>query len=277
MWQGLAGHWDGTWTNHTFNSNGELSVDVTVNPDCTAQAVIEGVFGQPGPQTVDATYRDENGTVIEVQADPIFGDLTINLAANGALTLNGTGLHQSIESVTGIGQVSATDISIDIELTFTGGGSAEESIELLHEITATPTATATPTPSPACPGATAPPGGTCPPCPTGPGAVANSTCPPTATPTGTPGPPLTQGDVDCSGGVGSVDALKVLRHVASLPVNNPETCPDIGAEVASFWGDVDCSDLVNSVDALKILRFVAGLTVQQVGECPDIGTAVLVD
>ena len=30
-WQGLAGHWEGTWTNHTFSSNGELTADVSIN------------------------------------------------------------------------------------------------------------------------------------------------------------------------------------------------------------------------------------------------------
>ena len=38
-----------------------------------------------------------------------------------------------------------------------------------------------------------------------------------------------QGDVDCGGDVSSVDALKVLRYVASLPVNQTEPCTDIGA------------------------------------------------
>jgi hypothetical protein len=37
------------------------------------------------------------------------------------------------------------------------------------------------------------------------------------------------GDVDCSGSVTSVDALKVLRFVALLSVSQTEPCPDIGA------------------------------------------------
>lgn len=35
------------------------------------------------------------------------------------------------------------------------------------------------------------------------------------------------GDVDCNGIVNSVDALKVLRFVAGLSVNQTEPCPDI--------------------------------------------------
>jgi hypothetical protein len=83
---------------------------------------------------------------------------------------------------------------------------------------------------------------------------------------------LTQGDVDCNGGVTSVDALKELRHVAQLSVSQTQPCPIIGTDVASFWGDVDCSGSVSSVDALKILRYVALLSVSQTEPCPDIGT-----
>jgi hypothetical protein len=38
------------------------------------------------------------------------------------------------------------------------------------------------------------------------------------------------GDVDCSGEVTSVDALKILRFVADLPYTQtePPPCPDIG-------------------------------------------------
>jgi hypothetical protein len=41
----------------------------------------------------------------------------------------------------------------------------------------------------------------------------------------------TWGDNDCSGAVNSVDALKTLRYVASLPVQQNEPCPDIGTTV----------------------------------------------
>jgi hypothetical protein len=40
------------------------------------------------------------------------------------------------------------------------------------------------------------------------------------------------GDVDCNGTVTSVDALKVLRHVADLSVSQTEPCPDIGTPEA---------------------------------------------
>jgi hypothetical protein len=87
------------------------------------------------------------------------------------------------------------------------------------------------------------------------------------------------GNVDCSGpvtGVGSVDALKVLRFSAGLSVAQSEPCADIGAAIGGgqVQGDVDCSNphAVNAVDALKILRAVANLSVAKpVGCAPVIG------
>jgi predicted outer membrane repeat protein len=91
----------------------------------------------------------------------------------------------------------------------------------------------------------------------------------TASPTSTDGAGL-QGDVDCNGMVNSVDSLKILRHVAELPVSQEDECPPIGDDSGALFGDVDCSDAVDSVDALKILRFVVVLSVAQDEPCPDI-------
>jgi Tol biopolymer transport system component len=82
---------------------------------------------------------------------------------------------------------------------------------------------------------------------------------------------LVQGNLDCDDDVDSVDALLGLRHVASLPVNQPPSCPPIGGVIASLFGDVDCDDDIDSVDALKILRHVAALPVVQTEPCPDVG------
>jgi hypothetical protein len=80
------------------------------------------------------------------------------------------------------------------------------------------------------------------------------------------------GDVDCSLSINSVDALKVLRYNAGLPVTYPAPCVDIGADggTGRLQGDVDCAGTVNAVDALKILRAVAVLWVNQNPGCPDI-------
>jgi hypothetical protein len=107
-------------------------------------------------------------------------------------------------------------------------------------------------------------------------------CPAVATPTPTPSPtpiaagPNAWGNVDCGGGIGAVDSLKLLRFGAGLSVLQTEPCPNVATELhVSGWlqGDVDCLGTVNSVDALKILRFAASLSVNQGPGCPLIGTA----
>jgi hypothetical protein len=128
-----------------------------------------------------------------------------------------------------------------------------------------PSPTPTPTPSPT-PTATATPTASASATPTPTASPASS-----ATPTGSAGQELMQGDVDCDEDVDSVDALKGLRHVAHLSVQQDEPCPDIETEVASKFGDVDCDNDVDAVDALKVLRYVASLPVQQNGDCTDIG------
>jgi len=138
-------------------------------------------------------------------------------------------------------------------------------IEVTGEVMPTPTplATASPTPTAsASPEPTSTPAGT-----------------PTQTATPTPGTGMGQGDVDCDDDVDSVDALKDLRHVAALTVEQTEPCTDIGSPHArlgtagklTLMGDVDCDADVDSVDALKILRHVAALSVQQTEPCRDIG------
>lgn len=149
-WQGLMGHWEGTWVNHTFSSNGTLTMDVVINEDCTAEVTIDGIFGQSGPQHISAIYRDENGTVIEVKNDSIFGDTTISVATDGTISLDGTGLHQAIENAHATGSVGSGQLDLELALTFVGGAMATETIELTQEITDTPTPTPTPevTPTP---------------------------------------------------------------------------------------------------------------------------------
>lgn len=112
-WQDLTGHWEGTWANHTFSSNGTLTMDVVIHENCTAEATIDGVFGQSGPQHISATYRDENGTVIGVENDPIFGDTTISVATDGTISLDGIGLHQAIESVHATGSVGSGQLDLE--------------------------------------------------------------------------------------------------------------------------------------------------------------------
>jgi hypothetical protein len=82
------------------------------------------------------------------------------------------------------------------------------------------------------------------------------------------------GDTNCAvptvGTVNSVDALHVLRRIASLE--------PYGACANNAEADVDCSGTITPVDALKILRHTAGLSVTQIGPepdaCPNVGTAL---
>jgi hypothetical protein len=69
------------------------------------------------------------------------------------------------------------------------------------------------------------------------------------------------GDVNCSGAVDSVDALRVLAIVAGMAVPQ-EVCAS---------PNVDCDGDEDAVDALKILRYVAGMSYTQHEPCLDIG------
>jgi CSLREA domain-containing protein len=80
------------------------------------------------------------------------------------------------------------------------------------------------------------------------------------------------GDIDCSIAVNSVDALKILRHSAGLPVSQAEPCVNVGTMLVSGWkrGDANCSGGVNSVDSLLILRVNSALPVSLPAGCPSI-------
>ena len=82
------------------------------------------------------------------------------------------------------------------------------------------------------------------------------------TPTPVPGRVL-PGDVDCTSDVTAVDALQILRYVASLPSS---------ANCLQSAGDVNCDGVIDSVDALMILRHVAGLPVNLPDDCPVMGS-----
>jgi len=242
-----AGHWDGSWDDG-FGGGGPLSMDLTLNSDCTLQAKFDGIFGQPDGLTVDATYRDDNGSsVVDIVGDPVFGDTTITITGAGSLTLTGTDLHQGIDLVTATGTVTPTHISLEITLNgFT------ETAELTREVAATATPTDTPTPTDA-------------PTPTSPGPTPIAWA-------------RLWGDLDCNNLINPIDSLKVLRGDAGLGVTYLATdCPQFGAAIpasvpATPWGDIDCSGQVNPVDSLKTLRHDAGLSVGQADVCPEIGS-----
>ena len=71
---------------------------------------------------------------------------------------------------------------------------------------------------------------------------------------------LVQGDANCSGEVGSPDALAILRQTAGIA--------DAGCSEAA---DTNCDNGVDAVDALNVLRSVAGLVTTPPEFCPHIG------
>jgi CSLREA domain-containing protein len=167
----------------------------------------------------------------------------------------------------------------------TATATATPTVTPLVSPSASPAQTLTPTPTPTVtPTATAAPTPTLTPTPTAtPVATPTFTPTPTATPTPTftptPSPTATVtafpfGDVDCSGTVNSVDALKLLRYSAGLPFGQTEPCTDIGVPLTAgpMQGDVDCSGAINSIDSLKVLRFSASLPYAQTQPCPAIGS-----
>ncbi|HSP56161.1 MAG TPA: hypothetical protein VLS25_11305 [Dehalococcoidia bacterium] len=68
----------------------------------------------------------------------------------------------------------------------------------------------------------------------------------------------TVGDADCSRKANSVDALQMLRHLASL-----------GDTACLQAANVKCDDGMTAVDALLILRHVAGLSLNLPQGCPS--------
>jgi hypothetical protein len=141
--------------------------------------------------------------------------------------------------------------------TDTGSNTSEfsECVLVTGPVTATPTPSPTPSPTPT--------------------ATPVPTATPTPTPTPTPGP-VVNGDVNCDGEVDTVDALAILRNVASLPpLLQNEPCPDIGSDIGGgdLFGDVGCDGVIDSVDALRALRFTAGLPPLSAPKgCPVVGT-----
>jgi hypothetical protein len=84
------------------------------------------------------------------------------------------------------------------------------------------------------------------------------------------------GDLNCSGTIDPLDALRVLIYDAGLPTTGG--CIPMGqilpleSGIDVPWGDVDCTDGVTPVDALSILWFDAGVLYPAViDDCPNPG------
>jgi hypothetical protein len=73
---------------------------------------------------------------------------------------------------------------------------------------------------------------------------------------------VTNGDMNCSGAIESVDALFILRFVAELPIDT---------YCLPFARDPNCDQGTTSADALILLRFVASLPLTPILDCAPVG------
>lgn len=139
--------------------------------------------------------------------------------------------------------------------------------------TPSPTPTPTPTPSPT-PTKSPSPTPTKSPSPTptkSPSPTPTKSPSPTPSLTPNPTPSITRADLDCDGAVTSADAVKLLRHVAGLPLVQGGPCPPPGTPIGNrLMGDIDCSGSLNAIDAILISRIAAGLPVALPPSCPPI-------
>ena len=130
FFQSLAGDWTGTWTNTTFGSTGDITVGGTASDDGTGEATIDiggQVFGlvDPDAQNVSATF-DNDTLTIEVAGDPVFGDISITVTADGQMTMEATNIpNPDIDRMTAEGTATATQIDVTYTVHFADGSTAE--------------------------------------------------------------------------------------------------------------------------------------------------------
>lgn len=285
----LAGG-SGATFDETFNSDGTFFYRCNIHPSTMRGQIVAGAgeLDSDGDTIPDSTDTDDDNDGMPDTYEELHGCLD-PLTADGGVDTDGDGLTNSEEMDLG------TD-PCDPDTDGDGFNDGEDEFPLNPDLPGTatpgPTGTGTPTPTPTgTTTATPTPIGTATvtPTPTDTGTPGPSGAPTGtdgATPTATPGPTLDPetelvwGDVDCTGSVSSVDALKDLRHVAAFSVAQEAGCPAIGSTLniagasEHLWGDVDCDGSVNSVDALKQLRHVAAFSVAQEAGCPGIGESV---
>jgi hypothetical protein len=134
----LAGEWSGSWENTTFGSTGGARAVIDVQPDGDATFTIDldgMVFGalDPDPMSYEGTY-DADGAVFEAPSDPLFGDLTITVDADGEVTINGELVPvDGIASLSAEGSITSDAIQLEYTVGFTGGGEAKGVLNLAKE------------------------------------------------------------------------------------------------------------------------------------------------
>ena len=117
----FAGTWTGTWTNTTFSSTGSVTMTLTeTGSSYNIQFDMGGnVFGgsDPAQENFTATIGASSADLVSATSS-VYGTLTASLAANGTLTINGTGIPGSVDSFMLTGTWNASQITGNVTITF---------------------------------------------------------------------------------------------------------------------------------------------------------------
>ncbi len=136
--QAYLGAWSGEWRNTTFGSSGAVSATVSADEDgtMTFSVDLDGfVFGalDPDPVTYSGNF-DAEGAVFNIPGDPLLGDLTITVTADGEVVIVGESVpDERIDKVSAVGTVTPEEISLEYIVTFTTGDSAVGEMSLTKD------------------------------------------------------------------------------------------------------------------------------------------------
>ncbi len=208
--------------NYTIAQGGSVTVAVnaSVSPELLGAANVEVDYD---PAVIDATGCTRDPGFDSGDCNPNFGNDGTNPDTVIVLVSDPQGasgdLHLAditFQAVGPSGACSALHIRVN---TFVSGlvspmAYTTSDGQICIAATPAPTHTATPMPTPTH------------------AATPTHTLSPSPTPSPAPEPQFSNGDIDCDGDVDSVDALKVLRHVAGMSVSQIDPCPDIGSTAA---------------------------------------------
>lgn len=134
----FAGEWQGQWVNQTFGSSGAARGSVEIDPDGSARFIIDFdgfVFGvvDPPAKSYEGSYSTD-GSHFEADDDPLFGDLRIDVDAEGNMVVSGEMVPvEGIASFSGTGTLTESTLQLDYTVQFPGGGEANGIIEMTKE------------------------------------------------------------------------------------------------------------------------------------------------
>lgn len=127
----LAGAHSGSWTNTTFGSQGNITIDLTVNPDGTAQMTLDVdgiVFGllDPDPLVIGGTY-DARAITFTGESD-LFGPFTMRVGTDNSISMDAPSVAAvGIDRLEVRGTIDEASGLLEATYTvyFTGGGEAQ--------------------------------------------------------------------------------------------------------------------------------------------------------